>query len=638
MKSKPKADLFITMNGQGQDLKPLLESQIISKNLVRFTEYVTELQGGVNVTLDVKGDLEKPSLKGKIDLDDFQFRIPGWTLPFRKLNGSLRFRSSNVSFAGVKGFLGDSPVEFSGDLGLDAIKLNIDSKLNPVDLRKLNGFPTGLSLSGPVPLALSASGKPSNLNFSGRLDFKGVAIEYGLIKKKAISNISADFSGIRLPNSLSLEEAYLHLGDTNIACKANINSDSKVTINLNLPPKGIPTTALIPYLDSTLELQPGGRIEGDASLKFAVDGAREIFMESNVVFNHITLKIPGFHKRTEGLTGQWKRKGKLNTFTVERARVGNSLLSMNGNITNSEVPRIDLNLEFSFLDTSDFSAPAGYVAKLTWGEWIQVNPVIRYFAAGRGSGSIKAVRGKTAYRTFSDFRAVFDGAGGIIKAQSWHVNIADGLVKGTGVFDIREQTTVPMSLTFQGEQMKMESILVSEPSGLKLEGKVSTEGRLDWKTSTKRENNGIYKIGSMDVRVYDGVIHRFEILSKIFSLINLGSIVRGRIPDIMAQGLPFQKLIWKMEVFDQKWKIKDLKLTSDAARIDSTGMYFSGQERVDFRVEVSPLVGIDTIFSGLFGNLITRDGKTLTTTFRVRGLSASPDVRLEPFDSFKIEE
>jgi hypothetical protein len=195
-----------------------------------------------------------------------------------------------------------------------------------------------------------------------------------------------------------------------------------------------------------------------------------------------------------------------------------------------------------------------------------------------------------------------------------------------------------MSLTFQGEQMKMESILVSEPSGLKLEGKVSTEGRLDWKTSTKRENNGIYKIGSMDVRVYDGVIHRFEILSKIFSLINLGSIVRGRIPDIMAQGLPFQKLIWKMEVFDQKWKIKDLKLTSDAARIDSTGMYFSGQERVDFRVEVSPLVGIDTIFSGLFGNLITRDGKTLTTTFRVRGLSASPDVRLEPFDSFKIEE
>jgi hypothetical protein len=43
-------------------------------------------------------------------------------------------------------------------------------------------------------------------------------------------------------------------------------------------------------------------------------------------------------------------------------------------------------------------------------------------------------------------------------------------------------------------------------------------------------------------------------------------------------------------------------------------MYFSGQDRMDFKVDVSPLVGIDTIVSGLFGN----DGKTLQL-FRVRG-------------------
>jgi hypothetical protein len=49
-------------------------------------------------------------------------------------------------------------------------------------------------------------------------------------------------------------------------------------------------------------------------------------------------------------------------------------------------------------------------------------------------------------------------------------------------------------------------------------------------------------------------------------------------------------------------------------------------------------VGLDTLMSGLFGNLITKDGKTLTTTFRVRGLYGSPDVRLEPFESFKPED
>ena len=92
-----------------------------------------------------------------------------------------------------------------------------------------------------------------------------------------------------------------------------------------------------------------------------------------------------------------------------------------------------------------------------------------------------------------------------------------------------------------------------------------------------------------------------------------------------------------MEVFDTKWRVKDLKLLSDAATIDAEGMYFSDQNRVDFKVDVSPLVGFDKIISGLFGNLITKDGKILTTTFRVRGLSHSPDVRLEPLRSFTAQ-
>jgi hypothetical protein len=93
-----------------------------------------------------------------------------------------------------------------------------------------------------------------------------------------------------------------------------------------------------------------------------------------------------------------------------------------------------------------------------------------------------------------------------------------------------------------------------------------------------------------------------------------------------------------MEVFDNKWKVSDLRLLSDAARVDSSGMYFAGQERIDFRMDVSPLVGFDAIFQGLFGNLITRSGKILSTTFRIRGLYSSPDVRLEPFENLRPEE
>lgn len=161
---------------------------------------------------------------------------------------------------------------------------------------------------------------------------------------------------------------------------------------------------------------------------------------------------------------------------------------------------------------------------------------------------------------------------------------------------------------------------------------------MEWRLTDKRENNGISRSGQITVHTGGGVIHRFEALSKIFSLVNLGSFVRGRFPDIASEGLPFRRMSWSTEIFDHKWKVKNLKIIADAAHIESFGMYFSDQHRVDFKVAVSPLVGLDTIISGILGPLTTRDTKTLTTTFRVRGLVASPDVRLEPLEPFRPED
>jgi len=210
------------------------------------------------------------------------------------------------------------------------------------------------------------------------------------------------------------------------------------------------------------------------------------------------------------------------------------------------------------------------------------------------------------------------------------MNYADGTVRGRALSDIRLSTQTPLTLDFQADQLKIDRVMLSDSNRIKVEGDMLSEGHMEWHLGNiNPENNGMYKTGTVEVRLHNGVIHRFDILSKIFSLVNLGSILRGRLPDVISQGLPYQRLTWKMEAFDNKWKIKDLKLEADAARINATGMYFSGQDRVDFKVDVSPLVGLDTIVSGLFGNLIAKDGKILTTSYRVRGLSSSPDLRME---------
>jgi len=342
------------------------------------------------------------------------------------------------------------------------------------------------------------------------------------------------------------------------------------------------------------------------------------------------LHIPGFHKRTEGITGSIHRRAKSMNVNLERAKVGSSLIKGTMSIADFDNPKVDITLESSFLDTTDFTAPPGTIPKLTWGEWIRVNPVFRFLAKSRGIGLVKITKGKTELRTFSNFQAQFEGANGIIRSPKWQMNYADGTVRGRALSDIRLSTQTPLTLDFQADQLKIDRVMLSDSNRIKVEGDMLAEGHMEWHLGNiNPENNGMYKTGTVEVRLHNGVIHRFDILSKIFSLVNLGSILRGRLPDVISQGLPYQRLTWKMEAFDNKWKIKDLKLEADAARINATGMYFSGQDRVDFKVDVSPLVGLDTIVSGLFGNLIAKDGKILTTSYRVRGLSSSPDLRME---------
>lgn len=636
LKGAPKSDLFLSMTAQAQDLKPILAGAVVPTAVQAWLNYISDPQGGLTVNLDVKGALSKPTLKGRIVLDDFSCKLPGVPLPLRKTTGSLRFRSLGISATSIKGLVGDSPFEITGELFPDNINLNCELKLGHADIKKSGFLPVQSSVSGTVPIFALIKGQTSKIGFSVKTDLKGSALDYGdWFRKRSGVPMSLEFSGAKTKDGLSIDEAYLLLNETRISAKVDLPDDGRRSVIVNLPPRGVPSSALIPYVNRSLELQSGGRVEGDLSFRTISDRSNDWLLEANLSTYYLSLKLPMFYKKTEGLTAGIKKRGSQTAVLVERAKIGSSLFSGTIMIQGEDRPKLNVNLDFTFLDTTDFTAPDDYVSHVTWRDWIRNNPVIKFIAKSQCSFSVKAAKGKTKRYSFSDYKINMEGAQGLIHAPAWQVNMAAGIVRGSADFDVRYTTVKPIMVTFQADRLKMERLLNSNPNQVRVEGELYADGALEWKLGPSKHNHGMYKTGTSSVRVQDGTIYKFEILSKLFSLINLGSFVRGRLPDVVAGGLPFQKLTWNMEVFDQKWKIKDLKMISDAARIDSTGMYFSGQERVDFRVDISPLVGLDTLITGLFGNLIAKDGKTLTTTFRVRGLYGAPDIRLEPFDNLR---
>lgn len=636
LKKSPRVDLFISLKAEAQDLAVMMGSKIALPYIGQYGGWLSELGGGISLNLDLKGSLLKPDMKGRATFEDFQCRVHKIPLPIKKIQGSVRFRTSGKISADIHGMLNSSPFMVKGALSQDHLDSEGDIKLASADVRKLDMLPPSWDVSGNVPLLVNMKGKINELNFSAVVDLKNNGLNCGwIITKKPGTPLKIEASGVQTASGITFEDVALVLDKTRVSGRGAVKEDGKATLTINLPPKGIPTTALIPLVSPHLELQTGGRIEGDAVLSGGV--SVPFGLEGNLQFSHLSMKLPGMHKRSEGMTGTIRYRSRSMHLSLDRAKVGSSQLSGTLTVTDFENPRMELLVEFAFFDATDFLAPPGVVHRITWGEYIRSNPVIRFLAKCRGPWFVTVVKGTTGLRPFSDFRATGEAGGGFLRVPSWQALFADGILRGSAVFDVRLATSKPFSLEFQGDRLKMERVMVSDPQWLKVTGEMNVEGRMEWKLGPSYDGRGLYKTGNMEVRMNEGVVNRFDILSKLFSLVNLGSLLRGKLPDLVNQGLPFHRLTWNTEVFDNKWKVKDLKLLSDAARIDSSGMFFSGQNRVDFKLDISPLVGFDAIFSGLFGNLITRDGKILTTTFRIRGLYTSPDVRLEPFENLRLD-
>ena len=498
LRTSPTSDLFITLSARAEDLRPIIENKLISRHLEPWSEWITEPQGGVAVTLDLKGNLSHPNMKGRVVLDDFQCRFSGLPLPIKKINGTLRFRTSGVTFSAVKGTIGESATEVSGEIFPGKMDVSGQLKMAPNDLKKLNLMPTGWVVSNHIPLSMKLTGSPSAMNFSTRLDFKGNGLRIApIIKKKPGVPLLVEASGFRDKAGVKIEEAYLILPASRISAKATFDNQGKIVASINLPPKGVPTGTLVPILDPTLEFQPGGRIDGDAVIRLGPKRCRDLSVDANLALNHVSLRLMGMHKRLEGLTGTVRWRGKSVDLNMERARVGSSLASGTASISDIYNPKLEIVLDFSFMDTTDFTEPPAYVSNVTWSEWIRTNLLIRFLARSRGIGTLKIAKGKTEWRTFSDFKTNLVGRGGLIRAPAWQMNFADGTLRGSALFDVRANTSKPLTLDFQGDHLKMERMMLFDPDKAQLEGKVLTEGHLEWKTGPKRENGGVYKVGNV---------------------------------------------------------------------------------------------------------------------------------------------
>jgi uncharacterized protein involved in outer membrane biogenesis len=140
--------------------------------------------------------------------------------------------------------------------------------------------------------------------------------------------------------------------------------------------------------------------------------------------------------------------------------------------------------------------------------------------------------------------------------------------------------------------------------------------------------------GGLRFEMENGVIERFSILSKIFSILNVSQLLKGRLPDLATKGLPYHQIVANFYVKDGVATTDDFMVDSDAMRITLLGKIDLGKNLIDVRVGVHPLVTIDTILSSvpIAGYILTGEDKGFISYFyQMKGSLDDPKIEAIPF-------
>jgi len=135
--------------------------------------------------------------------------------------------------------------------------------------------------------------------------------------------------------------------------------------------------------------------------------------------------------------------------------------------------------------------------------------------------------------------------------------------------------------------------------------------------------------GSLYLYSGEGRIYRLTVLSRLFSVVNLTEVFRGKLPDFTGRGFPYDRLeVWG-DIRDGVLWIREGIIEGPSMKIFAEGKVELYSGRLDLKVLVAPFRTVDALLSRvpLLGYILTGKSKTfLSLPFHIKGDYRKPEV------------
>ena len=568
-----------------------------------------KLKGNYFVNLlDIPSKLDLGSIKfkrgfskGSFELEkqgyDREFRLNGKgtlinsevlynNIPFNA-KGLYRFSKDEVEFDPLEIQKHNTSIKLKGKWRKDFLGIRILGKLNILHIKPFIKVP--FDIQGTADMDLEIKKKQEDMQVSGFINMDDMYYRYEnyLIKNKGIKN-TISITASKKNGDMEIEHLDYNLEGINLKLTGRLIKNMARDVRLILK---VPDIDKVGHLFFFNEDAAKGVIDMDITVKEAAFPVRKMpLIYGTLNIKNGYLKIPGLPSPLSEIGLESVFDGDRFYMKSNRIRCGKSLFNaIEIQSKGIHAPEFTISADIENLDYSDFETP---------GE-IEIYPLRPDTVLARAYGDI-SIRAKKAniYNKMGNnvlFRAVYGDRR--INVSEMRANALDGDMEGHGALDLsgripRINITGRMKGISSGEFLKMfgaKTHIIESKEYVFFDLNFSGNSMKDF-TRTLSGRATIYS--------EDGVIKRMNLLSKIFGLLNVYELLRGRV-DLMAEGFKYKKT-------GANFVIDNGIFRTDNYIIDSPAMVITGQgslnlinETIDARITVSPLVTIDRIVSNI---------------------------------------
>ncbi len=132
--------------------------------------------------------------------------------------------------------------------------------------------------------------------------------------------------------------------------------------------------------------------------------------------------------------------------------------------------------------------------------------------------------------------------------------------------------------------------------------------------------------GRVDFKARNGKIYHYPLLQKIFSVLSVLEIFRGRVPDLGGSGFPYHSMAIRGDIHEGVFTLEKAYIGGRSLDIIAEGKIDLGKQRLDLIVLVAPFSSINWVIRHIpfLGKIMS--GTLISIPVRVSGDMANPNV------------